>query len=587
MTVSEREKSMVAGEAETGIRLPESRGVSRRAASILQSFFLALGIVFLSLLSVSSTFLTVYMIRSEPEEQAIISMAGLVPTLVCMLSFAAIVVIICAVRITPPHQSTERFAFVLGTLLSAMWVFIANVGPAFDSLDLASAAFALGDEASVPTAFTAWYSHGIEMWGIEWTSGAVTEYCYMARYPFQAPFVLLLRSCQLIAGNKFHTFLELLNAISNGISWLLVCRIARELSGDDRASVVALGLCLTFTPLVYTSTFVYGNLISLPFALGAWLICILSSKADVSPARQFLCLVICSVLLALSTLVKQTMQIVSIAFAICVLMSCLRTKRWLCLPLAILPFVITSVLMNAILNGLEAKTGTDLHNAPPKTTWIVMGIGGGSERLAEHGDGTLPARDLEWPGFYDTYVWSDPHSEGYASWDDFNAHYLQLRLKRFAQNPAYAAKFFVRKLAIEWLEPTCECFLISNHEINAGQFASYLADTSREYTAFAPLFYYGPINTVSVTLADAFQSLAAIGSLLWCWGAWRKEDEQLPMQLLALILVLGSALLYLFWENKSQYILPYWLFLLPYAACGWFRLGQRVTSLFRKDAPLQ
>lgn len=555
-----------------------------KASSLIQTFFLVLGIVFLSMLGVGSTVLTVDVIRNQAEEQAIIGMSGLVPTIVGILAWLALVTLLSRARIVPRHQSVERIALILGTLLGATWVFIANCGPAFDALDLSSAAYALGDRASVPSEFAEWYDYGKIIWGIDPATGAHADFhCYMERFPHQTPFILLLRACQDIAGNKFHTLFQLVNAVSIGITWLLLCRIAYELSGDDRVSLVTLGLCLVFTPLVYYSTFIYGNLIGQALDLGAWFICILCCKEDNSVSKQLLGFALCSLLLAFSTLVKETMQIASIAFAFCVLIYSLHTKRWFYLPFIVLPFLLTSLLLNPFLDKYEAQMGTDLHNAMPKTAWVVMGIGGGSERLAELGDGTLPKNDTEWPGYFDSYIWGDPRAEGFSSWDDFNAHYLQARLNRFAKNPAYTVKFFGRKLAIEWLEPSCECFLISNHVINPGQFASYMADVSREYTTFAPLFYYGIANTISVTLADIFQSLAAIGSLLWCLGAMKRRDENLSIQLLAIILVLGGALLYLFWETKTQYILPFWLFLIPYSACGWTSLGQRIASHFKAD----
>ena len=209
-----------------------------------------------------------------------------------------------------------------------------------------------------------------------------------------------------------------------------------------------------------------------------------------------------------------------------------------------------------------------------------MGIGGGYEYDAQKSGTQVPEFDLLWPGYFDAYVWKVPADEGYASWNELNADALRLRLEHFARDPGYALEFFGRKLAIEWLRPNMEGFIVSNYDGRPeGDFLTRLADDHRQFTRLAWSCYYGRAHTVLSYLSDLAQSLIAVGAFAWCVYAWRRRNDILPQELLAITYVLGAALLYVFWENKTQYILPYYVFLVPYAACGWNWLLEKAARV--------
>ena len=107
-----------------------------------------------------------------------------------------------------------------------------------------------------------------------------------------------------------------------------------------------------------------------------------------------------------------------------------------------------------------------------------------------------------------------------------------------------------------------EGFVVSNYEGRAeGAFDTRLADDHRQFTRLARSCYYGKINAVLCYLSDLAQSLIAIGAFVWCVQAWRRRKSIGVQELLAIIYILGAALLYMLWENKTQYILPYYVFI--------------------------
>ncbi|MBR3225737.1 MAG: hypothetical protein IKF78_10515 [Atopobiaceae bacterium] len=421
-------------------------------------------------------------------------------------------------------------------------------------------------------------------WGIGWDAGT-THNAYMGRFPFQVPYMLVLYACQQLAGENFAILAQLINAVSNGACFYLLCRIAYELTENDFVAFLTLGLALAFSPIVIYAAFIYGNLIAIPLILGAWLLSLKCGKQseELGKKKKFFILLLASILVCVSILIKSTMNVFAIAFAIMVILHAIQKRVWLLLPVAFVPILLSSVLLESMVVPLETRMGTDMHNAIPKLTWIVMGIGGGREYEAEKDGNAISPDDLVWPGYCDSYVWRSPAEEGFDSWNELNSYALKLRLQRFASDPGYMLAFFARKLAIEWTEPTVECFTMSNWEgVEKGAFYSRYADEYRNFTRLGKTLYYGKANAILCYLSDLAQSLIAIGSLAWCLRAHKNHNGTNPWQLMSLLYVLGGALLYIFWENKSQYTLQYWVFLIPYSASGLHILSRYASEVFNK-----
>ena len=560
----------------SGIPSPTpTTGLAPRFADWAQTAILVIGAAFLGCLSIFVSLVTVLKDKT-------VSLAYVPSVLAGLAVWTVLVMLVASLGKVPDERRTARIGFVIGLIMSIVWVLVSNSGPTYDSINLSAAALAFWGDAPMPTCFDEeWLQSGGNSWGMGWTD--TPNYAsYMGRFPFQIPFMLILLVCQKVAGENFGLMYQLINAFANGVTFYLICRIAYELSSDDRASLVALGISVAFAPLTLFATFIYGNTLSFPWALGAWLLCLRMSNS--SPTwKRLATLVAAGVCIGISTLVKSTMNISAIAFAIVVLLYAVRDKQWALMPTAIVPFAVTSMVMGLLIPPIERHTGTELEQAPPKTAWIVMGIGGGQELSAEERGSEISPDDLRVPGYFDAYVWKTPAKEPeYATWDELNAHALSLRLKRFSDDPSYMARFFARKLAIEWCEPTMEGFVVSNYEGRAeGEFLTKLADDHREYTPYGRSFYYGKAYAAIFAISDAMQSAIALGALAWVLRRLRNTGHPGMMALMSLLFVCGGALLYVFWENKSQYILPFYVFLMPYAACGWAILASAVRNGLR------
>ena len=79
---------------------------------------------------------------------------------------------------------------------------------------------------------------------------------------------------------------------------------------------------------------------------------------------------------------------------------------------------------------------------------------------------------------------------------------------------------------------------------------------------------------------NLFQSLvyAAVLYALWrCRKDWTMEQLFLPL------VILGGFSFHTLWEAKSQYIFPYFVCLLPWAAAGLWRAGEDLLNLAERN----
>lgn len=552
-------------------------GLFRFTSDCMQAMILFVGVGCLCALSITTVLVSV---TFKPEE-TIYSVTYLFPVVLGVIVWFAGAVALYALNMLPSYRTSAWIAFFVGLILSVLWVFIANCGPAYDSWDLSAAAVALFGRENVPYAQRNWVVAGFNSWGFDYSGDLLPQEAYLGRFPFQVPFVMLLHACQMVAGDNFALFFQCINALANGATFYLVCAISFELSKSRLASFVALGLCALAVSLIGYSTFIYGNLLSHPWVLGAWYACLVGMRKGSSTARRVVLFCVAGVLLAVSSLIKSTMTIASLAFAVTMVLFAMRYRSPWALPIILIPFLLNTLASSAMISTMEVQMHTNLHEPPPKTTWVVMGLGGGQELVMEE-TGEESSLDHRRPGFYDAYVWSSPFPDKFASWDEQNAYYLQRRIDRFMGDPAFFVEFLSKKLATEWLDATCECFDISDYD--STDELALLASRHRERTRLAPGFYEGPAHECCVVVAELSHALIAIGALVWCGHLFANRWRVGSLHMFGLIFFLGTALLYVFWENKSQYLMPAWLIIMPYAACGWKALAAMVGRPRRKGA---
>lgn len=447
------------------------------------------GIVISAILSVISFFLTSN-ITSYSQNTVQVVFAPYI--IIGILIFFA-VLLIPALRQKISKLSLKKVLIIVlvwSAVASVSWVFISNVQPVWDSLDLTYAAEYLNGSAD---------PHAVG----KWSTGT-----YVDHFPFQIPLVMFIAFLQHIAGDGYLIVFQLLNCVACVVTIYFVVRLT-ELFFKNRTATAFSGLlAMLFLPLFFYCTFIYGNVLCLPFVFATWYY---QKKAIDSKSKRAICIsVACG---TVACLFKPTMIIPIIASAIIWILWGIKTKR-------VAPFIIgiiTVVLANcaiypfyALINIQHQK---DFSNrGVPSIAWITMGIGGGKEYEADISQDESLRTDLTAPGTYDTFVWSLKNKAfSPEKMTELSQTYLQKRIEHFQKDPGFAVNFFANKLAKSWTEPTYESILANNWCVERS--VNNYSACKRDHNFLARSVFYGETNHVVTFILDCLQTIIAISLL--------------------------------------------------------------------------
>ena len=165
------------------------------------------------------------------------------------------------------------------------------------------------------------------------------------------------------------------------------------------------------------------------------------------------------------------------------------------------------------------------------------------------------------PGWYNTYnteifVENNYDTEATAAACIEN---IKESLHNFASDPEYAWEFFNKKWAIQWNNPTFECFTLQSNKVSNVELTPLIKST---------IFDGGKVNILLIAFFDICQSVFLFGILLYLITE-KKADSG---ELLPFLLLIGAFAFWTFWETKSRYVLPYFLLVIPYSVIGYRNL---------------
>ena len=227
----------------------------------------------------------------------------------------------------------------------------------------------------------------------------------------------------------------------------------------------------------------------------------------------------------------------------------------------------TICLSNGVKLHTEQITEKKISTGVPTLAWVAMGMQEG----------------------YMAYGWHNQYNEDVYRANDCNTEQtnaqvkedLVVRMKEFLSNPAYTVKFFYQKTLSQWNNPTFECFWINDLtkrqsdgiEVKnvAGVFKSVLGE---------------PGNPLLREYCNLYQTLILAGVCIWIF--WGRKELKVEQLLLATIFV-GGFVFHFFWEAKCQYVMPYFVLLIPYAIKGYqYLLGalEQIHSNQKEWPPL-
>lgn len=442
---------------------------------------------------------------------------------------------------------------------------------------------------------------------------------YMLCFPYQSGLVLLWSKLYSVFGDGAVTVFTNLNIAMNELSIVSIYAIGTAVAKTPSSRILLAFLLGAFLPHILYSGFLYGNQIGFGLACSA---AALSSAAmrSGSTGRSLAAVAASAVPAALSLWAKSTFVIVLIAVGIIWLIAAIsrRNLRTVATAAAFAAVLAIACSASAIpKRAFEGLVGYDLGDGIPTVAWFEIGLG--DESVIGEG---MPG--WWFPISQDNFAASDgdPDETARRSFTGLSAE-----LERLTEDPAYALWFFTTKIGGEWLTPDFESRFFAgqcNYLIDDDAGTPLNADddeisrfrrTPRRYVNYriakeiSKDDWFGNASpeekrrTVEIERAwdgidgtvqymDAYQTatyaLAAIAaaslfaSSVGSRGRERNEDADpsWPASLMPACIFAVGFFVYLLWEAKAQYTEPFFMFLIPMAACG----AERIAGLLDQIA---
>ena len=387
---------------------------------------------------------------------------------------------------------------------------------------------------------------------------------YLSNYPFQAGILLVFEGYFRLFGDKAIEAYQFTNAIASVGSGLALIGMAHLVGASKRERLVTELLALTFVPPLVFCVFPYGNALGLAlclFAMLAWM-----KSQTLEGVHALPRILLGAVLLFCGFVAKSTYVVIAIGFVVVLAIDSIRKSSWWRAPLMVALLVISSKAAGALpASYMEARLGVEFPDNQPKSMWIAMGLNTGDV----FGD-SMPGW---WSGFA---LESQIRNEGdVAAQAEEAKGAIGQAATRFASDPAYAAWFFSKKLGTEWLDPTFQSLYIASIGIMTPEGAAGTNAPDGRYDAWDTSFIHGWVSRALFAVMDGMQTVIYAGTAIGTVELLRqaRDKSRTLAYCLPCAFFMGFAV-YVLWEAKGMYAMPFFFCLIPVAAQGLTKLAQ-------------
>lgn len=459
----------------------------------------------------------IYRIKETIESVVYYNDSLVINVLLLILAFGLCFIILPRLKKIPITYEL-LFIAVWTVALGSVWVICSQVAPTEDSYTVSSAAseFANND-----------YS-------------ALSEKPYFHEYSFQLGYVffteLIIRLHNIFTPTNNFLYLQIFNVIFLAAIYVGLLLINNRLFKDKRiVDLTALIFALSVQPII-SCVFIYGIIPGIMFAVWAIYFEIVYLQRNSIPSAAASAL-----LIAVAVMIKSNNLIVLIAMAAVAFVKMFSRRRFVTDIAYILVAVVLCLSISpAVKMMYERRSGVDLGDSVPYSSWIAMG---------------LNESDLA-PGWYSPQYtignFESCSNDAEKAGEQSKAEIVN-RIKYFAQNPQYTNDFFYLKAVSQWNETSFQS--IWNNSVR-GRYGE---------KAFIAKWVCGDGEKPVKRYMDIFTQFIYAAAFLGVICLFRRR-EILPCILP--VTVLGGFLYHLLSEGKSQYILPYYIMLTAFAAVG-------------------
>lgn len=375
---------------------------------------------------------------------------------------------------------------------------------------------------------------------------------YLNRFPFQLGYMYLTELLFRIV-RESAIVMQLLNVICIGGIIILLYKFTNKMFQNKEVNKIFCLLMLGFLPIVFFSTFVYGNIIGLLFALIAiYSILIYREK------RKMKYLIIASISIGISILLKKNYQIFFVGIVVLLILDFIE-KRDKKIWVGIILSAICMILFNKIIFlYTEKRTGIEIADGVPMISYIQMGLKEGSEtKMAGWYDGSVVS------------IYQEANGDIVKA-SEKSMNNLKEILNDFSKNPSKIFKVLTEKIATTWLEPTFQTIWINEPAENFNKIPESMKNNKLLIS-----FFDGKLSTAYIEYNNIYEILIFLAAGICLIKGFKKPSIE---RLSLILMVIGGFFFHLIWETKCYYVLTFYILLLPYAANGIYIVFEKVND---------
>ena len=375
---------------------------------------------------------------------------------------------------------------------------------------------------------------------------------YLQICPQQLGYVAYLEILFRIFGPFSYSAAEWVNVCFICLEFYMIYKNTELIFENKKITNLVLVFLFGFLPYIFFSTFLYGEMLASPIALSAvyGFVRFMKEKRISYGILAVLCL-------GLSVLLKQNNLVIVVAVILYLLVKGLEQKRTVCLLMAALSLLSVGIMDVGIKKQYELRSGYDIEGGASPLMYIAMGMQ--ESDMAE--------------GWYNGYILG-------AFWEcdkDFErsaqraSHDIRQSVDHFVKEPAYALRFYYRKIVSQWTNPLYECLWISHFEkVHNGPLHPVVQS-----------IYEGKLHRLFLYFANEYQWILYGCALIGMLSLRKKCTLE---QLFFALIILGGFFFHVMWEAKTRYVMVYALLLIPYAAlgCDWIMYSLNAKFSIRK-----
>lgn len=420
-------------------------------------------------------------------------------------------------------QKNLRFLLYILLVVSVIWVLSTQYIPG-------------GDQRSVQNGVYSLHIKNYFMFG---------DNGYLARYPNQLGLVWICYLFSIVFGSNNYVSFQLLNTFGIFFFYREMVKICECLGFRRIVQFTTVATGILFFPLIMYCSFVYGNILGLSCSISA-----IRQELSFFKYRKKRNALLSAIMITLAISLKSNYLIFMTGMVIYAIIELIRQKqlKFFILPILILLGYFFQATIPAAVSRQVTKESID--QGASSWSWIAMGLQDGPRA----------------PGWYNEYNWHTYTESNYTT--QVHAQIAKEDIKEsvrfFSENPQEATRFFVKKTASQWNNPTFQSFWtpqLRSSSIKPGNWVWRFTGTSGMH--------------YSVQFLNILQSAILLGAIIYCIFFHRKA-VYLPSLIFALIFI-GGFTFHLFWEAKGQYTISYFVLLFPYAAAGYDALSERLA----------